>query len=149
MESIQFSILIYADRIKVWNTMLEDETYRKWTKAFHSSSYYEGNWNQGSEILFLAPNDEGKAEGMYSRIKENIKHEFISIEHLGIISRGAIDTSSDEVKKWTPSLENYTLTDLGNKTELKIELQVPEDYKRMFEEMWLVALNALKSLCEQ
>ncbi len=149
METLNFSIEINADKQKVWNTMLNDETYRQWTKAFHEGSYYEGSWEKGSEIHFYGPTDDkGNKEGMYARIKENVPHEFISIEHLGMIKNGVVDTTSEEVKKWTPALENYTFVDKGDKTEVKIEMQTSEEYKKMMEEMWPKALNDLKDLCE-
>lgn len=149
MQTIQFSILINADKHKVWNTMLDDKGYREWTKEFHVGSYYQGSWDKGSEIRFIAPNNDGKLEGMFSRIKENDEYQFISIEHLGLISNGIVDTTSEQVEKWAPSFENYTFTEKGDKTELRIEMQVETEYKSMFEEMWPRALKALKSLCEQ
>lgn len=149
METIQFSILIDADKQKVWNTMLNDKSYREWTKEFHAGSYYEGSWNTGSEIRFLGPDDKGEMGGMFSKIKENREYEFISIEHLGVISKGIVDTTSEEVKKWTPSFENYTFTEKDNKTEVKVDMQVATEYKSMFEEMWPRALKALKKLSEQ
>ena len=94
---------------------------------------------------------------MYSKIKENRKHEYISIEHLGMVKDGVIDTTSDEVRKWTPAFENYTFTEKarlndpvgqGNQTEVKVEMQVASEYKAMFEEMWPRALKTLKDLCE-
>ncbi|MCD6018069.1 MAG: hypothetical protein K0S53_1190 [Bacteroidetes bacterium] len=148
METIHYSILIDANKEKVWDTMLNDKTYREWTKAFHDGSYYDGNWEKGSEIRFLGPDKDGNLQGMYSRIKENIKYEFISIEHLGIIKNGIVDTTSDEVKKWTPSFENYTFTEKGNQTEVKVDMQLDAEYKNMFDEMWPNALKALKQLSE-
>jgi hypothetical protein len=148
MEVIQFSILINAPKQKVWKTMLGKETYTQWTKAFAEGSTYRGSWEKGDEIHFIGENAEGKAEGMYSRIKENRLYDFISIEHLGIISNGTIDTTSDDVKKWAPSFENYTFTMRGSATELKVEMQVSTEYKKMFEEMWPKALKLLKELCE-
>lgn len=88
-------------------------------------------------------------DGMFSRIKENDKYKFVSIEHLGMIKNGVVDTTSEEVKKWTPALENYTFTEKDGKTEVKIEMDVAEEYESMFEEMWPKALKALKSLCEK
>lgn len=129
--------------------MLEDKTYREWTRAFHEGSYYEGSWKKGSEIRFLAKNDQGIPEGMFSRIKENREYQFISIEHLGIISDGKVDTTSDEVKKWASSFENYTFTDKGGQTEVGVELQVDENYVEMFEDMWPKALKLLKEICEK
>lgn len=148
METIQFTTLINANKQKVWNVMLEDKTYRLWAAEFHEGSHYAGNWEKGSEIHFLGPNEEGKLSGMYSKIKENKLYDFISIEHLGFVSDGIIDTTSEEVKKWTPSFENYTFTEKGNQTELKVEMQVDTNYKAMFEEMWPRALKILKGLSE-
>lgn len=149
METIQFTILINANKGKVWDTMLNDKTYRQWTAAFHEGSFYEGTWEKGTEIRFLGPNEDGKLGGMYSKIKENKKYEFISIEHLGMVADGVVDTTSDEVKKWAPSFENYTFTEKANQTEVKVEMQIASEYKAMFEEMWSRALKILKDLSEQ
>lgn len=150
MQKINFSIIINAPKEKVWNTMLEDKTYRQWTAAFNEGSYYKGDWSKGSKILFLGPNPEtGKEGGMVSRIAENKLYEYISIEHLGIINDGVEDTSSDEVKQWAGSLENYTFKDLNGKTELLVEMDINEDYKEMFEGMWPNALQKLKELAEK
>jgi len=149
METIQYTILINANKGKVWDTMLNDKTYRQWTTAFHEGSFYEGTWEKGKEIRFLGPGEDGKLGGMYSKIKENKKHEFISIEHLGMVADGVIDTTSDEVKKWAPSFENYTFSEKGNQTELKVEMQIDSNYKSMFDEMWPNALKLLKDLSEK
>ncbi|ULH29688.1 hypothetical protein FH581_007500 [Leptospira weilii] len=149
METISFSTLIHADAKTVWNKMLEDNTYRIWTEAFHTGSYFEGSWEKGSIIRFVGADDNGNLQGMYSRIKENIEHKFISIEHLGMIVNGVVDTESEEVKKWTPAFENYTFKEQdAGKTELMVEMQIVEEYKAMFEDMWPKALKALKDLCE-
>jgi len=151
MQKLHFSIQINAPREKVWNTMLDDATYRQWTAAFNPGSYYIGSWEQGSEIRFLGPDPEGKEieGGMYSRIKENRVHEFISIEHLGMIKGGVIDTTSDEVKKWTPAFENYTLVDKDGGTEVLVDIDVADEYANMFDEMWPRALSSLKELAEK
>jgi len=149
MKTVQYSIMIAADRKTVWNTMLEDKTYREWTKEFAESSHYEGSWKQGSEIRFLAMDDKGNLGGMFSRIKQNIEHQFISIEHLGMIANGVVDTTSEQARKWASSFENYTFTEKGGKTELKVDMQVEDEYQQMFDEMWPKALTALKRICER
>ena len=85
MQTLKFSVLINATPEKVWNTMLQDATYRIWTREFHEGSYFEGSWEKGSEIHFLGPDENGNMGGMYARISANIKHEFVSIQHLGFI----------------------------------------------------------------
>ncbi len=130
--------------------MLDDSTYRIWTAHFNPGSYYMGNWEQGSEIHFLGPNPDGQGEGgMLARIKENRLHEFISIQHVGLIKDGDFDTESEEVKQWTPAFENYTFTTEEKGTRLDIDIDVADIYKDMFSEMWPKALEALKELAEK
>lgn len=149
MGKLNFSIVINAPKEKVWNTMLEDKTYRIWTEEFSPGSHYVGNWNKGSKILFLGPGNDGKIGGMVSRIKDNELFKFISIEHLGEVLEGVEDTTSDRVKDWAGALENYTFIDKNNKTEVLVDLDINEQFKEMFEGMWPKALQKLKSLCEE
>jgi len=148
MQKLKFSIEINAPKEKVWDTMLDDKTYRIWTEAFMPGSHYVGDWNSGSKILFLAPDEEGKLGGMVSRIKENRKHDFISIEHLGVVSDGKEDTTSDVVKPWAGVLENYTFRDNNGSTEILVEMDSNEEYAEMFEGMWPKALQKLKEISE-
>jgi uncharacterized protein YndB with AHSA1/START domain len=149
MQKIHFSVNIHAPKEKVWNTMLDDSTYREWASAFQAGSFYEGSWDEGSEIRFLGPDENGKLGGMFSKIKENRLHEFISIEHVGFINDGVIDTTSEEVKKWTPSHENYTFTETDGTTVVSVDIDVNDEYKEMFEVMWPKALQLLKTLAEK
>ena len=149
MSKLNFSIVIDAPISKVWDTMLEDKTYRIWTEAFMPGSYYKGDWNKGSKILFLGPGADGKIGGMVSRIKDNRLYEFISIEHLGEVIDGVEDTTSDRVKDWAGALENYTFIDKNGKTDLVVDMDINAEYKEMFEGMWPKALQKLKELCEE
>lgn len=150
MQKLHFSIVINAPAAKVWSTMLDDKTYRIWTEEFSPGSYYKGDWNKGSKILFLGPGENGDS-GMVSRIKENRKHEHISIEHLGMMLNGKEDTSSEEVKAWVGALENYTFKEKNGSTELLIDLtgNFADEFATMFEGMWPAALQKLKELSEK
>ena len=150
MQKIHFSIQINAPKDKVWDIMLGEDTYREWTKAFHEGSYYKGDWSEGSKMLFLGPDETGKNEGgMVSRIKENRKYEFISIEHLGIVANGVEDTTSEEARKWAPAFENYTFTEKDGGTEVNVDMEAANDeYKEMFESIWPKALLKLKEIAE-
>lgn len=86
---------------------------------------------------------------MFSRIRENRLHEFVSIEHLGFIKDGVIDTTSDEVKQWVPAFENYTFQEKDGGTEVLVDIDLPDAYKAMFEDLWPKALLALKELSEK
>lgn len=146
MDKLHFSIIINAPKEKVWNTMLQDHTYRKWTEPFGIGSHYVGDWNKGSKILFLAPGEKGEMSGMVSRIKENQRYKFLSIEHRGIVQDGKEDTSSDAVKAWAGAHENYTFTERDGATELLVDLDSNDEYKEMFQDMWPKALQKLKEL---
>lgn len=150
MQKLHFSITIDAPKEKVWNTMIEDETYRQWTDVFNPlGCYYEGSWEEGSKMLFLGPDAQGKIGGMISRIKENRPYEYISIEHIGLVKDGKEDTTSEEVKKWVPAFENYTLKDSDGMTEVLVDLDSNDEYAEMFEGMWPKALQRLKEICEK
>lgn len=150
MKKLTFSIIINAPREKVWHTMLDDETYREWTKPFNEGSRYEGKWETGSEMRFIGVDDSGKESGgMYSKIKEARPYEFVSIEHLGMISAtGEVDTTSEEVKKWTPAFENYTFIDKEGGTEVLVELDISDEWQDMFNDMWPRSLAKLKEIAE-
>lgn len=149
MEKLRRTIFISAPRERVWDVMLADDTYRQWTTAFTAGSYYKGDWSEGSKILFLGPSPDGSGEGgMVSRIKENRPHEFISIEHIGIVHNGIEDTESAEARKWAPAYENYTFAEKNGGTELTVEMDVDAKGKENFEKMWDEAFARLKEIAE-
>ena len=141
---MHFSETIDAPRDKVWDTLIDRDSYKKWTAPFMEGSYFEGSWNKGDRIRFLAP-DGG---GMTSVIEENRPHEFISIKHLGEVKNGVDDLDSQSVRRWAPAYENYTLKSAGRSTEVHIDVDVTPDYEQFMQEKWPVALGKLKSLSE-
>ena len=150
MDKLHFKIEINAPKEKVWDTMLEDKTYRLWTEPFMPGSYYKGDWSKGSKILFLGPDPEtGKEGGMVSRIAENKIYEFISIEHLGIVKDGVEDTTSEYATKWAPAFENYTFKEKNGITEVLVDMDINDEYAEMFKDMWPKALQILKELAEK
>lgn len=151
MKKTRFSVVINAPKEKVWDTMLEDATYRIWTKPFNVGSAFVGDWSEGSVMHFVGCDEQGNPSqsGMYSKIRENRKYEFISIEHLGMIENGVIDTTSEEVKKWTPCFENYTFTEEDGATRVDVDMDIAEMYEEMFNDMWPKALQVLKEISEK
>lgn len=148
-EKMHFEIVINAPVQKVWDTMLSEESYKKWTSVFEPTSHYVGSWDKGSEIKFLGSD----GSGMISEIADNIPYKFVSIRHLGEIRNGIADTTSEAVKKWLPAFENYTFTEKGTETLLAVDMEMtstPESkaMKEMFEGMWPNALLKLKEICE-
>ena len=149
MKRLQFGVVIDAPRERVWDNIVNDEPYRRWTAAFMPGSYFEGSWEKGARIRFLARDEAGEVGGMWSEIAESRRPEFLSIRHRGIVRNGKDDHTSEEAKKWGAAYENYTLTDVGGKTKFAVELDVPDDtLVPMFSDAWPKALALLKEMSE-
>jgi uncharacterized protein YndB with AHSA1/START domain len=145
MQKINFKTSINAPKEKVWNVLWGDASYRKWTSAFAEGSYaVTDNWKEGSEVKFLDP----KGSGMISKVAANRPNEYMSFEHLGEIKDGVEDRDSEKIKEWAGAKENYTLKEVNGKTELKIDMDISEEYKDMFTDMWPKALEKVKELSE-
>jgi uncharacterized protein YndB with AHSA1/START domain len=150
MQKLHVSIFINAPREKVWNTMLNKETYTQWTQPFCPSSTYTGDWSEGSKMLFLGTDSDGNNEGgMVSRIAKNIPYEYVSIEHLGILRNGVEDTTSDEARSWSPAFENYTFTQENDGTRVSVDMDIQEKFQAEFETLWQKSLEVLKEIAER
>jgi uncharacterized protein YndB with AHSA1/START domain len=153
MEKLHFSIVINAPKEKVWKTMLGKDTYGIWTEVFTPGSHYIGDWGKGSKIHFLAPDEQGKMSGTIFQVKENRQYEFVSIENIGMVQDGVEDISSKEATVYAGALENYTFKEIDDTTEVLVDLSpvmdIPADYKEMYQDMWHKALQKLKELAEQ
>jgi uncharacterized protein YndB with AHSA1/START domain len=143
-KRMHFAIRIDAPRTRVWDVMLAPETYKRWTAEFTPGSYYEGSWQAGERIRFLSPD----GSGMLAEIAENRPHEYVSIRHIGEIRNGVEDTTSESVRKWAPAFENYTLSDAGSSTDVRVDMNVTPEYEEYMGRTWPAALNRLKELCE-
>lgn len=145
MTDFHYSTHINAPRKKVWEVMLGEATYREWTSIFMPGSYFEGDWSEGSEMLFLGPGAEGEQDGgMKALVKENRAQEFISLEYSAEIRNGI------EVSMEGNGFENYTLQDKDGGTELFVDLlNLPDSYADMFNDGWPKALEKIKELAEK
>ncbi len=150
MKKMNMEIEIDASKEKVWASIVDVNAYRLWANEFMEGSYFEGGWNKGDPIQFLALNESGEVEGMVSEIVESDYPKYISIRHLGYITDGVVDTTSDLVKAWAPSYENYTLEEIGDqKTKFKLDMDIEDQYYDMMQEMWQRAMLKLKQVSEE
>ena len=146
MQKMNFKTTIHAPKEAVWKVLWTDRSYREWTRAFCEGSYaVTDDWKEGTEVKFLDP----AGSGMISRVAENRPNEYMSFEHLGELTKGVEDRTSDKVKAWAGAKENYTLTGTGNVTELVVELDMADEYAEMFRQMWPKAMDSIKALAEQ
>lgn len=145
MEKINFSTTINAPKEKVWEILWNMDAYQAWTSAFTEGSFAKtDNWKEGTKVLFLNPN----GSGMVSTVAVNRPNEYMSFKHLGEVHKGVEDTSSDRVKAWAGSMENYTLKGENGTTTLLVEMDITAEFKEMFEKIWPEALKKVKALAE-
>jgi hypothetical protein len=130
--------------------MLGEESYKKWTGVFNPGSYYKGNWEEGSKILFLGPNPEtGEEGGIASMIEVCRPHEFVSIKHLNEVKDGAEVEGSAITGAWAGAHENYTFEDKDGGTQLTVDQDVTEKEAEFMSKAWDDGLAELKELAEK
>jgi uncharacterized protein YndB with AHSA1/START domain len=142
-KPLHYSIEIPASRARVWSCMLDDATYREWTRAFCEGSYFEGEWRTGADMRFLGPG----GGGMRARIERAEHPSYVSIQHLGELRDGASGTGPD----WAEAYERYHLHQLADgSTRLEVTLSgVPDEYVDMMNQTWPLALERLRQLCAE
>lgn len=143
-KTLHFSTQIDAPRGTVWDTLIAPDSFKAWTEPFMPGSHFEGSWDKGATIRFLAPD----GNGMSSVIVDNRPGEFISIKHLGEVREGVDDFDSDSVRRWAPAFENYTLTTVDGGTRIAIDVDVTPEYEQQMRDAWPHALDRLKALSE-
>ena len=145
MRTIQRTIAIRAPREKVWNTMLEDKTYRIWTSPFQEGSHAETDWQLGSKTIFT----DNSCFGIVGTIVERKIHEKIAIEYEGLYSECQEDYTSDAAKAIKGSLESYEFIEKDGYTQLDISADTNDAFYDDFQSIWDLALIKLKFLSEQ
>lgn len=140
MKILKFNLKIQAWAAKVWEILWNDETYRKWTSAFHEGSHAVSDWQEGSKILFLGP--DGK-NGMYGMIEKKIINKCMVFKHLGEIKNG-IEAKSD----WGEARERYDLKEENGITELTVSLDSVDEFQEYFSAVFPKSLDIVTQLSE-
>jgi len=150
MEKIHFHASIDAPVDTVWRTMLEPDSYRQWTSAFHEGSYYVGDWEVGSEIRFLGPADAAglSVGGMLGHIVANRPLEYVSIEYDGQVLDGVDDTTSPIARAIAGTHESYTFREEDGVTTVTVEMDADPEMAEMLTAAWPIALDQLTTIAE-
>lgn len=144
MKTLQFSATINAPAEKVWKTLWDDATYRKWSSVFSEGSYALSAWKEGSRVHFIGPS----GDGMYSEIEKLIPNELMRFRHLGMMKEGKEQPETEESKKWAGAIESYTLKANGDATALSVSVDIADEHEAFFEGAFPKALDLVKSLAE-
>ncbi|WP_316839286.1 SRPBCC domain-containing protein [Pedobacter gandavensis] len=146
MKTLQFTKDIKAPVQKVWDTLWNETSYSQWTNAFSpgSGSTVQSDWKVGGRTLFVDRN----GNGMISTIKSKNEPYDIVFEHLGEITDGKEDTTSEKVKSWAGSLEEYHLSEEEGMTKLTASVQVVEEWEEIMNKGFTEGLEEVKRLSE-
>ncbi|GAA0534477.1 SRPBCC family protein [Chitinophaga japonensis] len=146
MKKLEFKINIAANPQKVWDTMLNLETYQEWVGVSWPGSTYKGEWKQGQELRFVST----EGGGTLAKVEELQPQAYIFAKHIAVINNdGTEDRSSEIAQGWIGTTEAYTFTESNGGTELKVELHTSPEWESMFNEGWPDALAKLKEICER
>lgn len=152
MERLRFDITVNAPAHRVHDLMLgltDKASYGKWTVPFDPTSTYEGSWDKGARITFIAIDKDGNRCGMVSEIADHVPGRFVSIRHCGMLERDNVITSGPEVEGWAGALENYTFDERDGITTVTVELDTTEQHREYMGTTFPTALALLKELAEQ
>ena len=146
MEKLQSKIDIAALPKKVWDRMIQPDTYREWVNAAWPGSYYEGNWRKGENVKFISPGQGGTL----ATIVEYRPYEYILAKHIAVINAdGTEDRDSETAKNWIGTTESYTFSERNGKTELTTEMNTNPEWRKMFADSMPKALAKLKEISER
>ena len=147
MKTVQFTKEIKAPAQKVWDTLWNEATYSQWTSAFNPQgvSTMQSDWEVGGRTLFV----DGNGNGMISTIISKDEPNAMVFKHLGMIKDGKEDTTSEEVKSWAGSLEEYHLSESNGTTTLLTSVQIEEEWEEMMNNGFTQGLEVVRKLSEQ
>ncbi len=144
INRIQFSIDIKAGKAKIWNALWNESAYRDWASVFSEGSYaISENWEEGSKVLFLSPDQSG----IYSIIETHIPNKIMMFKHIGNVVKGKEQPIDDESKKWSGATEIYTLTEGTDTNTLTVDIDVLDEHLEFMSDRLPKALEKIKKNC--
>jgi hypothetical protein len=88
--------------------------------------------------------DPKSGNGMSAVIEKKTPGEFMSFRHVADIRNG----QEQPPAAWSGAHENDTLRDNCGSTTLSVDLDAPDEFKKMFEDKFPQALQRVKTLAE-
>ena len=146
MKLLEFRTEVNAPAKKVWETMLNPDTYKEWVEPSWPGSYYTGKFGKDEIVKFLSSEGGGTA----ARIVEYAPYQTLLAEHVAVIqSDGKEDRDSVIAKGWIGSTEQYTFTENNGKTTVRVSIKTSPEWESMFNDGWPAALAKLKEVSER
>jgi uncharacterized protein YndB with AHSA1/START domain len=146
MEHLEYKVVISAPAKKVWDTMLQKETYKQWVAKSWPGSFYEGKWAKGEKIRFIGP----EGSGTLAELVEMKPYERVLARHIAVLLPGGVeDRTSDVANGWVGITEEYRFAEHLGKTTVTVFIETSPQWSKMFDEGWPTALEELKKIAER
>jgi uncharacterized protein YndB with AHSA1/START domain len=146
MEHLEYKVVISAPAKKVWETMLEEETYKQWVAKSWPGSFYQGTWEKGEKIRFVGSN----GSGTLAELVEVKPYERIFARHIAVLLPGGNeDRTSEAAKGWIGITEEYRFAEQAGKTTVTVSIESNPEWRQMFDDGWPTALEELKKITER
>lgn len=140
---MHYSIEINTKKEKVWDTLWQDETFRRWASVIDPETYMIGELKEGNEVQFISV---ANGYGVTSLVEKVTPGKFLLLRH----QADTQETGEQErEKEWTGGEESYTLTEKDGITTLVVAFDVPTELEEYFTVNYPKALKLVKELAEQ
>ena len=143
MDELQFSIVIHAAKVRVWDTLWQDATFRQWAGLIDPGTYMKGVLEEGNEVQFISAEN---GYGVTSLIEKLTPNEFLLLRHSADTQESG---KRERDKEWTGGSETYSLAEKNNSTILCVTFDVPSEMEEYFKENYPKALSLIKELAEE
>jgi uncharacterized protein YndB with AHSA1/START domain len=146
MEHLEYKVVISAPAKKVWETMLQEDTYKQWVAKSWPNSFYKGKWAKGEKIKFIGPD----GSGTLAEIAEAKPYERILARHIAVLTPGGTeDRTSETAKGWVGITEEYKFAERDGNTTVTVSIETNPEWRKMFDDGWPTALQELKKITER
>jgi len=144
INRLHFSIDIEAEKEKIWKALWDLDMYKDWAGIFFEGSYaVTNNWEEGSRVLFLAPDKSG----IYSNVETHIPNKTITFKHIGTVVEGKEQPIDDDTKKWSGTTETYTIVEGENYNTLRVDIDILDEHLDFMNRTFPIALERVKQNC--
>lgn len=142
MKELQFRVEINAGKVRIWDILWQDETFRQWASIIDPGTYMVGDLQEGNEVQFISEN----GYGVTSLVEKLTTNEFLLLRHRADTQGNG---KQEREKEWTDDTESYSLAEEGSTTTLTAAFDVPPKMEEYFKVNYPKALERVKVLAER
>ncbi len=138
MANLHYKIILNNNVEYVFDKLFDKAVFEEWTKVFNPDSKMRGTLAKGEEVFFY----DADENGMLALVSEYQVNKLIEFTYLADVMNG-------EKRKYPDNSnhERYTFTNLQDEMVMvDIDLDIPDEYKDMFEDMWTKAIVEIQNI---